>query len=132
MSMADLKIPTDLFYARTDEWVRLEGDTATLGISDYAQDQLNDVVYLELPSAGDSFKKGESFGSVESVKAASDLMMLVAGTISEVNSALEGEPELVNADPYGKGWMVRVTLDGAPDTSDLMDAAAYEAYCKER
>lgn len=130
--MADLKIPGDLMYAKTDEWVRIEGNTATIGISDYAQDQLNDVVYLEFPSTGESFKKGDTFGSVESVKAASDLLLPIGGTITEFNSALEDEPELINADPYGKGWLVKISLDGAPDTSDLMDAAAYEMYCKSR
>lgn len=130
--MADLKTPADLKYARTDEWVRVEGDTATFGISDYAQDQLNDVVYVELPQPGDTLTKGEAFGSVESVKAASDLIAPVSGTVIEANDALGDEPELINADPYGKGWMVKVRLDGAPALDDLMDAAAYEDYCKTR
>lgn len=130
--MADLKFPEDLKYAKSDEWVRIDGDTATIGLSDYAQDQLNDVVYLELPEVGDSIAKGETFGTVESVKAASDLYMPVGGTITEVNSALEDEPELINSDPYGAGWILRITLDADADTSDLLDADAYKAYCEDR
>jgi glycine cleavage system H protein len=130
--MADLKFPDDLKYAKSDEWVRVEGDTATIGLSDYAQEQLNDVVYLELPEVGDSIAKGDTFGTVESVKAASDLYMPVGGTIAEVNGALEDEPELINSDPYGAGWIIKVKLDGDPDTGDLMDAAAYKAYCEDR
>jgi glycine cleavage system H protein len=130
--MADLKTPSDLKYQKSDEWVRIEGDFATLGISDYAQDQLNDIVFVELPSVGDSFAKGDSFGTVESVKAASDLYAPVGGTVTEVNTALEDSPELINADPYGKGWIIKLKLNGAADTSDLMDAEAYSAYCAER
>lgn len=130
--MADLKIPDDLKYQKSDEWVRVEGDTATIGISDYAQDALNDIVYVELPSVGDTFAKGASFGSVESVKAASDLYLPVGGTITEVNSELESSPELINSDPYGKGWIVKMKLDGSADTADLMDAAAYREYCASR
>ncbi len=127
-----MNTPQDLHYAKSDEWVRIEGDIATIGISDYAQDALNDIVYVELPSVGDSFKKGDSFGSVESVKAASDLYTSVAGTVIEVNSELEDSPELINSDPYGKGWIVKLKLDGAPDLSDLMDASAYIEYCDNR
>jgi glycine cleavage system H protein len=130
--MADVKTPNDLMYARSDEWVRIEGDSATIGISDYAQDALNDIVFVELPQVGETFEKGASFGTVESVKAASDMYLPVAGTVTEVNSALEDEPELINADPYGKGWIAKIKLDGAPDTSNLMDAAAYIAYCATR
>lgn len=127
-----MNTPQDLHYAKSDEWVRIEGDIATIGISDYAQDALNDIVYVELPSVGDSFKKGDSFGSVESVKAASDLYTSVSGTVTEVNSDLEDSPELINSDPYGKGWIVKLKLDGAPDLSDLMDAPAYIEYCDNR
>lgn len=130
--MADWKTPDDLKYAKSDEWVRVEGDTATIGISDYAQDQLNDIVYVELPGKGDQLSKGDSFGTVESVKAASDLYTPVGGTVTEVNADLEEEPELINADPYGKGWMIKLTLDGEPDTDDLMDAKAYAEYCENR
>lgn len=130
--MADIKTPDDLKYARSDEWVRIESDTATVGISDYAQDALNDIVFVELPKVGETVAKGASFGTVESVKAASDLYLPVAGTVTEVNTALEDEPELINSDPYGKGWIVKIALDGAADTSNLMDSAAYIAYCATR
>ncbi len=130
--MADLKFPEELKFAKSDEWLRVEGDSATIGLSDYAQEQLNDVVYLELPEVGDSIAKGDTFGTVESVKAASDLYMPVSGTITEVNSALEDEPELINSDPYGAGWILKIKLDGDPDTGDLMDAGAYKAYCEDR
>jgi glycine cleavage system H protein len=132
MAMADLKYPDDVKYARSDEWVRLEGDTATIGISDYAQDALNDVVYVELPSVGDRFEQGQSFGSVESVKAASDLYAQVGGEVIEVNSALEDEPELINSDAYGRGWLIKLRVTGTPDVSHLLDAAAYKDYCATR
>lgn len=127
-----MNIPQDLFYNKSDEWVRIEGDTATIGITDFAQDALNDIVYVELPTVGDELAQGESFGSVESVKAASDLYLPVGGTVSEVNSALEDDPETINNDPYGKGWILKLKLDGAPDVSHLMDAAAYTEYCENR
>jgi glycine cleavage system H protein len=130
--MADWKTPEDLKYAKSDEWVRIEGDTATLGITDYAQDALNDIVFIELAEVGETLEKGGSIGTVESVKAASDLYTPVAGTVTEVNTTLEDDPELINADPYGKGWMIKLKLDGEPDLGDLMDAAAYAAYCEER
>jgi glycine cleavage system H protein len=130
--MADWKTPEDVKYAKSDEWVRIEGDTATLGITDYAQDALNDIVYIELAEVGESIEKGTSFGTVESVKAASDLYTPVAGTVTEVNTALEDEPDLINADPYGQGWMIKLKLDGESDLGELMDAAAYAAYCEER
>lgn len=130
--MADLKYPDDVKYTQTDEWVRIEGDIATIGISDYAQDALNDIVYIELPEKGESVEAGEAFGSVESVKAASDLTTPVAGTVEEVNTALEDDPEVINSDPYGEGWMIKVKLDGDADLSALMDAAGYKAYNADR
>ncbi|GAB4520284.1 MAG: glycine cleavage system protein GcvH [Anaerolineae bacterium] len=126
--MAQLKTPDDLKYATSDEWVRIEGDVATIGISDYAQDQLNDIVYIELPEVGETYLKGATFGTVESVKAASDLNTPVAGEVIEVNNGLEDDPEIINADPYGKGWLIKLRVSGDPDLSDLMDAAAYIAY----
>jgi len=123
--------PADLRYTRNDEWVRLEGSTATIGITDYAQEQLNDIVYVELPDVGATFAKGESFGVVESVKAASDVYTAVGGTISAVNSGHEDQPELINTEPYGKGWLVKFTVDDG-DLSDLLDADAYAAYCETR
>jgi len=131
IKMADLKTPDNLKYTESDEWVLIEGDVATIGLTDYAQDALNDIVYVELPEEGDEFDAEDAFGSVESVKAASDLITPVAGTVKAINSELEDEPELINADPYGKGWLVKLDVDD-PDVSELMDAAAYKAYCEER
>lgn len=130
--MAELKIPEGLYYSKSDEWLKLEGDIATLGITDYAQDALNDIVYVEFGSVGDRLEAGDSYGSVESVKAQSDLYTPVAGEIIEVNEALEDNSEIINADPYGKGWMVRLRVSGAPDLSELMSASEYAAYCENR
>jgi glycine cleavage system H protein len=130
--MADLKFPEDLYYAKSDEWVRIAGDTVTIGISDYAQDALNDVVYVEFPDVDDELKAGETFGTVESVKAASDLYTPFAGTVIDTNTELENEPELINAEPYGDGWLIKIKLSGDADTSGLMDAEAYKAYCENR
>ncbi len=127
-----MNFPADLKYAKSDEWVRVEGNTATLGISDYAQNALSDIVYVELPSVGDAFQKGDSFGSVESVKAASDVYLPAGGTITAINEALSSTPEVVNSDPYGQGWMVKWSLSNASDLEGLMDAAAYQKYCEER
>lgn len=126
------KINDDLLYTRDDEWLRIDGDEATVGISDYAQNSLSDIVYLEFPSAGETFGKGDSFGVVESVKAAADLYMPVSGEVTAVNEALLDQPELVNEDPYGEAWMVKVRLDDKSELDDLMDAAAYRTYCEER
>lgn len=118
-------------YAKTHEWVRLEGDTALVGISDYAQDQLSDIVYVELPEPGDSFEKGDVFAVVESVKAASDCHLPVSGKIIEVNEELEGSPQIVNGDPYGAGWFIRCSPMDVAEVADLMDASAYEKHCAE-
>ncbi|GAB4314191.1 MAG: glycine cleavage system protein GcvH [Phototrophicales bacterium] len=127
-----MNFPSDLKYAKSDEWVRIDGNTAVVGLSDYAQDALNDIVYVELPEVGDTFEKGAVFGSVESVKAASDIYLPVAGKVLEVNTRLEDEPELINSDPYGDGWLLKIELTGEADTSDLMSADDYAAYCEER
>lgn len=126
------KINDDLLYTRDDEWVRVEGEEAVVGISDYAQNSLSDIVYLELPSVGDRFGKGDSFGVVESVKAAADLYMPVSGEVTAVNEALVDRPELVNEDPYGEAWMVRVRLDDSSELDELMDADAYRVYNEDR
>lgn len=126
------KIENDLLYTDDDEWIRVDGDEATIGVSDYAQDSLSDIVYLELPEIGESFEEGDAFGVVESVKAAADLYMPVSGEIIEVNEALLDEPEAVNEDPYGKAWMVRIKLSDKSQLDALMDADAYRAYCEER
>ncbi len=126
------RIETDLLYTRDDEWVRVEGDEATVGVSDYAQDSLSDIVYLELPDVGDSYEEGDTFGVIESVKAAADLYMPASGEIVAVNEALLDEPEAVNEDPYGRAWMVRVRLSDKSQLDELMDADAYRAYVDER
>lgn len=130
--MADLNFPADLKYAESDEWIRVEGDTATIGISDYAQDSLNDLVYVEFKAVGEKLGAGEAFGEVESVKAASEVYLPVAGEIIEVNSELESEPEIVNEDPYGNGWMVKIKITDANNLENLMDATAYKEYCDNR
>ena len=128
----DYNLPTDLKYAKSDEWVRLNGDIATIGITDYAQDMLNDIVYFELPEVGESYGPEDNFGMVESVKAASDLYAHLQGTVSAVNETLEDEPEIVNADPYDKGWIVQLSVEDASNLDTLMDAAAYAAYIETR
>ena len=123
------KTPTDLQYTRSHEWIRIEGDEATVGITDYAQDALGDVVYVELPEVGASFEAGATFGAVESVKAASDLYLPVAGEVLAINSALVDQPEILNSDPYGAGWMLKIRV--APGVGALMSAGAYEKYVDE-
>ena len=123
-----MNIPEDLKYTKSHEWVRIEGDTATIGITDHAQDELGDVVFVELPEEGATFDAGESFGTVESVKAVSDLYTPVGGEVVEVNSALEDAPENINEDPYGEGWIVKLrTTDGA----DLLSPEEYEKVVEE-
>lgn len=130
--MADWKTPADLKYAQSDEWFRLEGDTVTMGITDYAQNQLSDIVYVELPDVGKALKAGDSIGVVESVKAASDVYTAVAGTVLEANKALESEPELVNNDPFGAGWLMKLKVTDASPLNALMDSQAYAEYCSSR
>ncbi|MGJ3238432.1 MAG: glycine cleavage system protein GcvH [Anaerolineae bacterium] len=124
--------PIDLKYAESDEWIRIDGDTATVGISDYAQDALNDLVYAEFKEVGETIGAGESFGEVESVKAASEVYLPIAGEIIEVNTELESEPEIVNEDPYGNGWMVKIKITDKGNLDNLMDADAYREYCENR
>ena len=126
-----MNIPADLKYTKEDEWVKVEGNIATIGVTDYAQDALSDIVYLELPAEGDSFSAGETFGVVESVKAASDLYMPVSGTVAEANENLIDAPETVNSDPFG-AWMVKVDMSDPSQLDALMDADAYTKYCEER
>ena len=120
-----MSIPSDLKYAKSHEWVRVDGDTATVGITDHAQHELTDVVFVELPATGRVVTVGESCAVVESVKAASDIYSPVAGEIIEGNTALESDPGLVNTDPYGEGWLYRIKLSTPADLDALMDAAAY-------
>jgi glycine cleavage system H protein len=127
-----MNVPADLKYAKSDEWVRAEGDTATVGITDYAQNQLSDIVYVELPAVGEAFEAGKQFGSVESVKAAAEVNLPISGAVTAVNEELSGKPELLNQDPYGSGWMVKISVKDAAELNALMDAAAYQKYCEER
>ena len=128
------KTPKELKYTENDEWVRVEGDTAKIGLTDYAQDQLSDIVFADLSEVevGGSLTKGEAFATVESVKAASDVYAPASGTVVATNSALEDEPELINSDPFGKGWLVEIKLSDPAELSGLLDAAAYEKHCAER
>lgn len=120
-----MNVPADLLYTSTHEWVRVEGDIATIGITDHAQSELGDIVFVELPNAGRVLQVGDSFGSVESVKTVSDVYSPVAGEVVEANAALGAQSELMNSDPYGGGWLVKVRLAGTVE--GLMDAAAYSA-----
>ena len=122
--LSELSLPDDLKYSDDHEWARAEGDTIRIGISDYAQDQLGDIVYVELPQVGDTFAKGEEFGTVESVKAVSELFMPIGGEVVGVNAALEESPDLVNQDPYKQGWMVDIKAD-ASEVEALMDKTSY-------
>ncbi len=120
--------PADCRYSKDHEWIRISGDTGTIGITDYAQKQLGDVVYVELPEVGRKLKEHETFGTVESVKAVSELFSPVAGEVVEANTALVQSPEALNADPYGKAWMIKVRLADAKAVAGLMDAGAYQKY----
>ena len=123
-----MSVPGDLQYTKTHEWVRREGDTATVGITDHAQDELGDVVFIELPEEGVSFGAGDAFGTIESVKAVSDLYAPVGGEIVEVNSSLGDAPEKVNEDPYGEGWIIRLRVSG---DGNLLSAEEYEKVLEE-
>ncbi|MEE2703141.1 MAG: glycine cleavage system protein GcvH [Myxococcota bacterium] len=128
----DYEIPQDCRYARTDEWIRSEGESVRLGISDYAQSELSDVVYVDLPAVGRALTAGESFGVVESVKAVSDLIAPVTGEVSEVNLELEEHPEWINEDPYGRGWILCLRSLAGPDATDLLSPDAYRKFVEER
>lgn len=123
-------VPEGLYYSKDHEWLRVEGDSGTVGITDHAQHSLGDVVYVELPKAGETFSAHDTFGSVESVKAVSELFLPVGGEVTEVNESLNDEPEKVNTDPYGEGWMLRVKLSARGEVDSLLSAAEYEDYIK--
>lgn len=123
-------VPAELRYSKSDEWVRVEGDELVIGITDFAQDQLGDIVYLELPKVGATIIPSESFGVIESVKASSDLYAPVGGEVVAVNGDLDASQEPINQDPYGAGWLIRVRPSG--EEEELLDAAAYAAFCEER
>ena len=121
-------VPEDLQYSKDHEWIRVEGDTGTVGITDHAQNSLGDVVYVELPKVGENFTAHEPFGSVESVKAVSELFTPVSGEIQEINESLHDAPEKVNSDPYGGGWMIRIRIGNRSEIDSLLSAAEYEDY----
>lgn len=123
-------VPEGLYYSKDHEWLRVEGDTGTVGITDHAQSSLGDVVYVELPKMGETFAAHDTFGSVESVKAVSELFLPVAGEVTEANESLNDEPEKVNSDPYGAGWMVRVRIANRGEIDGLLSAAEYEDFIK--
>src|SRR4051812_25029054 len=123
-------VPDNLHYSKDHEWVRVDGDTAVFGITDYAQEQLRDVVYVELPEGGDVFAPNDSFGSVESVKAVSEIFTPIAGKVSETNDALNDEPEKVNQDPYGDGWMIKMKMNNGSEVDSMLSAAEYEDFTK--
>jgi len=123
-------VPDNLHYSKDHEWVRVENGVAVIGITDHAQEQLGDVVYVELPKPGESFSAHESFGSVESVKAVSEIFTPVSGEIAEVNQSLTDEPEKVNKDPYGDGWMIKVKMGTPGEVDSLLTAAEYEDFTK--
>jgi len=122
-----MSIPAELKYTQDHEWVRVEGDIAVVGVTDFAQGELGDVVFVEIETEGETLDKGETFGTVEAVKTVSDLFMPVGGEVSEFNEALADDPELVNKDPYGKGWMIKIKVADAAELDELMDAEAYKA-----
>lgn len=125
-------IPDGLLYTKDDEWILVDGNEGVIGITDYAQDALSDIVYVELPDEGDSFAAGETFGVVESVKAAADLYMPISGEVTAVNEDLPDVPEVLNSDPYGEGWMIKIQIGDSDELEGLMDPASYTTYCDER
>ena len=122
-----MEFPIDIRYTSEHEWIRVEGDEAFVGITDYAQSELGEIVFVDVPSLGETVGQGEVFGSIEAVKTVSDLNMPVTGEVLEVNGALDAQPELVNNDPYGEGWIIRISVKDASELDKLMDAAAYQA-----
>jgi glycine cleavage system H protein len=125
--ISPMNFPSNIRYTKDHEWVSIEGNTATIGITEFAQSELGDIVYVDINTVGQNLNAEEVFGTVEAVKTVSDLFLPLAGTIAEVNSLLEKEPELVNSDPYGQGWMIKLTVNNPADYETLMDAAAYTA-----
>jgi len=122
-----MNLPANLRYTKDHEWISIEGNIATIGITDFAQRELGDIVYVEVETIGKALKAGDVFGTVEAVKTVSDLFLPVDGTVKELNTTLTNSPESVNNDPYGEGWMIKMTVDNVTDIDALMDASAYEA-----
>lgn len=128
-----MNFPADLKYTKNDEWIRVEGSAGVVGITDYAQEQLSDIVYVEIiPGAGEELAQGESCATVESVKAAADVYLPVGGKVVEVNESLPDSPDLVNSDPFGAAWMLKIEISDPNELDGLMDAAAYEKFCQDR
>ncbi|MDP4600530.1 MAG: glycine cleavage system protein GcvH [Polaribacter sp.] len=125
-----MNIPSNLKYTKDHEWIKIEGETATVGITDFAQGELGDIVYVDVDTLDDTVEEGAVFGSVEAVKTVSDLFMPLTGEVVELNEALEDEPELVNSDPYGKGWMIKVAIADSSQIENLLDAEAYQKLIK--
>ncbi len=126
-----MNIPEDIQYTRDHEWVRVDDNVAMIGITDYAQDQLGEIVFVELPQEGEEFAKGEAFGVVESVKSVNDVFLPMSGKVRELNDPLRDSPETLNDDPYGEGWIVKVDILDSSELSDLLSAQEYESYIKE-
>ena len=122
-----MNVPAELKYTKEHEWIRVEGEEAVVGITDYAQSQLGDIVFVECETVGDALEAGETFGTIEAVKTVSDLYLPMAGEVLEFNEELEGEPELVNKDPYGKGWIVKIKISDETELDGLLNADAYKA-----
>ncbi|MGP1436063.1 MAG: glycine cleavage system protein GcvH [Phocaeicola sp.] len=127
-----MNFPNNVRYTSEHEWIRVEGDIAYVGITDYAQDQLGDIVFVDIPTVGEKIGKGETFGTIEVVKTVSDLFLPVAGEVLEENENLADEPELVNKDPYGEGWLIKIKPDNAAEINELLDAEAYKALVSEK
>ena len=128
---SELNLPDELRYAKDHEWARPDGDNVTVGLDDYAQDQLGDIVFVEMPEVGDKIEKGTVFATVESVKAVSDLFAPLTGSVKAINEALEDEPELVNEDPFGRGWMLKIDLKDPGQKEALLGPEAYAKHCEE-
>lgn len=125
-----MNIPANLKYSNDHEWVKIDGDVATIGITDFAQSQLGDIVFVDIQTQNETLAKGDTFGAIEAVKTVADALMPISGKIIEVNQELESAPEVVNSDPYNKGWMIKVEMSDPSEANSLMDAKAYEEICK--
>ena len=125
-----MNTPSNLKYSKDHEWVKVDGNVATIGITDFAQSQLGDIVFVDIQTEGEELEAGEVFGAIEAVKTVADGLMPVSGKVIEVNAELEGAPESVNSDPYGAGWMIKVEMSNPAEVDDLLDAEAYDAICK--
>ena len=123
-----MNIPSNLYYTKEHEWIRVEGNEAFVGITDYAQSELGEIVFVDINTEGDTLAQGDVFGSVEAVKTVSDLNMPVSGEVLEINEVINDQPELVNNDPYGEGWMIKISVTNTDDLNNLLDAAGYQAF----